>query len=61
MDIIRQRDGQWEALPAGLRVAWHPSGHQGIHWSKAISRARARKVEVRATKLIGRRQAETDQ
>lgn len=39
-DIIRQRGGEWGLIPTGLRVAWHPIGHQGLHWSKAISRAR---------------------
>lgn len=41
-DLIRQRGAEWAALPPGLRVTWHPNGHKGLHWSKAISRARDR-------------------
>jgi hypothetical protein len=40
IDVIRQRGSEWTAVPAGLRVVRHPPGHQGIHWSKVISRSR---------------------
>ncbi len=37
LDIIRPQGGRWTLVPAGLRVVWHPAGHQGVHWSKMIS------------------------
>ncbi|WP_261292504.1 hypothetical protein [Sphingomonas hylomeconis] len=59
-DIVRQRGGAWEVVPAGVRVVWHPAGHQGLHWSKVISRARAKKAELPTAALPMIRQAEGD-
>ena len=60
-DNIRQRGAEWEGVPLGAKVVWHPSGHQGLHWSKAISRARARRIQVREITLPGPRQAGSDE
>ena len=57
-DIIRQGGWEWDAVPAGVRVMWHPTGHHGVHWRKTIS-ARA-KIGVREATLPERRQAEGD-
>lgn len=39
LDLIRQPGCDWVSVPAGVKVVWHPPGHRGLHWSKALGRA----------------------
>lgn len=35
-EIISQPGCRWNLVPRGVRVAWYPSGHRGVHWKKVI-------------------------
>lgn len=56
LDIIRPQGGRWTLVPAGLQVVWHPAGHQGVHWSKMISRARDKRPLTASPKPQQKRQ-----